>query len=125
MIFNGPNGQVINDIKPSKLSDLILNNGDQYWTKGSGDAALRTLHIKDEIIFMVRDSLGVFIQYIDKEGIEWVVDGAEEGDVIIQQGGDDWELPKAYFLNKEKSVKILTYFIEKQERPNFVPWTQF
>jgi hypothetical protein len=67
-----PVGQDIEGVTPDQIQALMLNRGPDYWEAGSGDAALRftngTAH--GEIIFMVRDPIGVFVQFVEKKSHE-------------------------------------------------------
>lgn len=127
-MFFAPDGNDISDISVDQIVELIHLRGKDYWEEGSGDAAIRfPSDDAGELVFMVRKSFGVFLQFTEANQSDWVQtndrDLAEL--VFITQGGESWELPLAYFVDETLAVRIITEFISTAQRPNSGKWVPF
>jgi hypothetical protein len=128
--FFAPVGEDIEDVTPEQLSSLMFDLGPDYWAAGSGDAALRFTDggAEGEIIFVIRDPIGVFVQFVEKNSHEqWVLStGGDESETItIQQGGNPWQVPRAFFVDKNRAIDAITQFAKSGKKPTLGHWVPF
>lgn len=131
LTFIAPSGEEILNPDPDTISASVMTSGPAYWEAGSGDAALRLKvgnKVSAELIIMVRDRLGVFVQFVDpKTSQEFVLCDSNAGDeeIIIQHAGDPWELPRRFFVKRELANQAVRWFIAHGERSAQMPWELF
>ena len=122
-IFNPPIGCEIDNPQSSYVSNLIIQNSSSYWEDGSGDAGVRYIddngHTISEIIFLLRDSWGVYIQFLSSNRSCTGVYSNDkniklEDEVTVTHGGSPLTLPRHYFVNRETAAKIIGAFIDNK-----------
>ncbi len=122
-IFNPPSGCEIENPQSSDVSNLIIQKPLSYWEDGSGDAGIRYMdddgHTISEIIFLLRDFWGVYIQFISssKSCISVWSNGEElklKDKVTTIHGGSPLILPRNYFVDRETASKIIGAFIDNK-----------
>ncbi len=116
------------DVTPDQIQTLIVDRGPDYWEAGSGDAALRFTDgtAQGEIIFMVRDPIGVFVQFRDSRDQRVLSTAADESEnVTIEQDGDPWELPRAFFVHKSCATAANREFMTTGKKAILDNWVSF
>lgn len=131
LTFIAPSGTEITNPDPEIISERLIDAGPVYWETGSGDAALRRKvgpNVVSELIIVVRDAAGVFLQFIDpKTSLEFVLcdPNAEDKQIVIQHAGDPWELPKRFFVTREVANQAVKWFIAHGDRAPDLTWEVF
>ena len=128
--FFAPDGNDRVGISPEEIASLILDGGPEYWEAGSGDAAIRFSDesADGEMIIMLRQPYGVFVQFTDAEtGKGWVLStGADEKETItISQNHEPWELPRAFFVPRSVAARAVLQFARTGKRPENENWSEF
>jgi hypothetical protein len=122
-IFNPPIGCEIDNTQSSYVSQLIIQNSSSYWEDGSGDASVRYIddngHTISEIIFLLRDYWGVYVQFLSSNISYTGVDRNDENlkledEVTVTHGGSPLTLPRNYFVDRETAAKIIVAFIDNK-----------
>ncbi|MGH2375001.1 MAG: Imm1 family immunity protein [bacterium] len=131
VLFVAPNGKETRGANFEELRRLLLEKGPEYWEGGSGDAGLQFYSDGQELaemILMVREPYGVFVQHLwVKDLKEYVVqrqNGTEE-DVTIVHCGDPWTLPRKFFVSRDDALKALETFFGDGARDERVKWSEF
>jgi hypothetical protein len=131
LTFIAPSGVETLNPNPEIISACLMAAGPAYWESGSGDAALRLLirsKVIAELIILVRDGFGVFVQFIDvNTSQEFVLfdSNAVDEQIVIQHAGDPWELPRRFFVKRELADQAVRWFIAHGERSARLPWELF
>ena len=131
LVFSPPDNEDVENPDVGSLELVLMTAPPGYWESGTGDAALRLYEgdrLRAELLLMVRDGLGVFVQHIAAvDGIAHVLVASEdqEGNVTIEQGGDPWTLPRAFFVSKEWAAKAVREFCKDGDRSRELPWEKF
>jgi len=125
-----PSGQEIPAPDIQELKFQVLEGDASFWEAGSGDAALRFYvqdAIKSEMILMLREIHGVFVQFIANDGREYVIStGADEQEMItIKQAGNPWSLPRAFFITREEAFRAIQEFCQTGEMLTTCHWVPF
>jgi hypothetical protein len=131
LTFVAPTGDEILNPDPKLISDNLMIAGPAYWETGSGDAALRCKVgdlVSAELILIVREELGVFVQFVDPSTSQEFVlfdPDADDEEVIIQHAGDPWELPRRFFVKRQLADRAVMYFMGHGKRSSELPWEIF
>lgn len=128
--FFAPDGNDRVGISPEEIASLILEGDPEFWEAGSGDGAIRFSDesADGEMIIMVREPYGVFVQFTEAEtGKEWVLStGADEEETItISQNREPWELPHAFFVPRGIAARTVSEFARTGKRPEDENWSEF
>jgi hypothetical protein len=129
--FVAPDGSETVNPDRTELIEALQTKGPDYWETGSGDAGLnfqRGGNAFAEMIVMVRKDLGVFVQHLYcEDGNEYVLstDADVSEEVTIDQGGEPWTLPKAFFVPNETAADAIAKFCETGERVESLKWVEF
>ncbi len=128
--FLAPDGNDQLGTSPEEIASFILERGSDFWEAGSGDAAVRFSDesADGEMIIMLREPYGVFVQFTEAEtGKEWVLStGAEEEETItISQNREPWELPRAFFVPRSVAARTVSEFARTGKRPKAENWSEF
>jgi hypothetical protein len=132
-IFDPPSGCEIENPQSSDVSNSIIQESSSYWEDGSGDAGVRYIddrgHTISEIIFLIRDPWGVYIQFLSPNRSYISVCRNDENlqmedEITVTHGGSLLSLPRHYFLDRETASKIIGAFIDHQngELPTGFNW---
>lgn len=131
LTFIAPTGDEILNPDPEIISTNLMTAGPAYWETGSGDAALRCKvgdKVSAELIIMVREGFGVFVQFVDKRtSQEFVLSDSVAGDeeIVVHHAGDPWELPRRFFVRRELANQAVRWFMAYGERSAKLPWEFF
>jgi len=131
LTFIAPSGDEITNPDPEIISERLIEAGPVYWEAGSGDAALRRKvgpNVDSELIIVLRDNAGVFLQFIDpKTSLEFVLcdPNVEDEQIVILHAGDPWELPKRFFVTREVANQAVKWFIAHGDRSPDLTWEVF
>jgi len=130
MKFLAPDGNDRVDPDPAEIEAAILKADQEFWEQGSGDAAVRFENedAEGEMIVMVRDPFGVFVQFTDRgTGREVVLSNGESEDdtISIHQGGEPWELPRTFFVPRSVAAEVVGQFARTGKRPRNQRWVDF
>ena len=115
-IFNPPSGCEIDNPQSADVSNLIIQNPSSYWEGGSGDAGIRYIddngYTISEIIFLLREFWGVYIQFLSSTKSCVSVCSNDKGlkledEITIIHGGSLLILPRSYFVDRETASKII------------------
>jgi hypothetical protein len=135
-IFNPPSGCEIENPRSSNISSLITQQTSSYWEDGSGDAGVRYIddhgHTISEIIFLLRDSYGVYLQFLtsNRSYISVCINDQNlklEDEITIVHGGSPLTLPRSYFIDRKTAAKIIGTFIDHKngELPPGFNWIDY
>ena len=134
-IFNPPSGSEIEQPQSSYVSKLILEEPSSYWEGGGGDAAIRYIddngHTVSEMIFLFRDSVGMFIQFFPANGSNTVLcknpdDRQLADEITVMHCGSPLTLPRSYFVDRSTAAKAISAFIDhgSGEQPPGFNWIE-
>jgi hypothetical protein len=134
-IFNPPSRTEIESPRSSYISRLILEEPSSYWESGGGDAAIRYIddndHTVSEMIFLFRDSAGMFIQFFPANGSNTVLcnnpdDRQLENEITVMHCGSPLPLPRSYFVDRSTAAKAISTFIDHGtgEQPPGFNWIE-
>jgi hypothetical protein len=119
-IFNPPSGSEIEYPPPSYVRSLILEQNPSYWESGGGDAAVRYIddqgHAYSEMIFLLRDPMGAYIQFFPANGVNTVAwnghgDLKSDVEITITHCGSPLTLPAHYFVDRQTAAQIISTFL--------------
>ncbi len=131
--FNPPSGPEIEHPQSSYVKSLILDETSSYWESGGGDAAVRYIddqgHTYSEMIFLIRDPMGVYIQFFPANGVNTVAynsgsDLQSEAEITVTHCGSPLTLPTHYFVDRQTAAQIIGIFVENGngQQPSGFNW---
>lgn len=128
--FFAPDGLDQDDVSADYLESLVLRRDPEFWESGSGDAAIRFTDgsAEGELVLMVRDPYGVFVQYTEfNSGTEWILSGGDDetDTIIVTQNGDPWKLPRTFFVDRSIAASVVAEFARSGKRPTCGNWVLF
>jgi hypothetical protein len=115
-----PAGEALEEPLIPYLRRLILKEPASYWEAGSGDAAIHYRNrygvVLSQLIFMLRESHGVHLQFHGPEGpaLRCVRRGRNSQTlqmISTMLGGEHWDLPANQFVSRRTAARIVTDFI--------------
>jgi hypothetical protein len=134
-IFNPPIGCKVEHPQSSYVRSLILEQPSSYWESGAGDASV--MYVDDherrvsEIIFLLRDPVGIYIQFCPEKGSNCIVcndpnDLQLENEITVTHGGSPLTLPHSYFVDRQTAAEVICAFIDNGggERPLGFNWVE-
>lgn len=119
--FNPPTGLEVVDPHSSYVIDLILHQPSSYWESEAGDAAVKYTDDKgcmvSEIIFLLRDPYGVFVQFFFASGFMRILcsnpdDLQPEDEITIDLCGSPMVIPRGYFVDRQLAAQVIGEFID-------------
>jgi hypothetical protein len=126
-IFNTPMGPDRVNPSPEFLRDLVLRGGDDFWTAGSGQAALD--HKGEEggrLLVMGLDAAGFFL--VHESGKDSYCSRnpsvAPDSDptVEIYVGGEPLQVPRRNFVDRELAWEVIADFLRDAKRSRKIEW---
>jgi hypothetical protein len=112
---------------PESLRDLVLRGGDEFWSAGSGQAALEVKG--DEcarLLLMGGAAAGFFLVHESKNDSFCSRNPLVAGDghqiVQIHVGGEPMQVPLQNFLDKELAWKVIADFLRDAKRSPQIEW---
>jgi hypothetical protein len=133
--FTPPQGPGIANPCSKYVRSLLWWQSAGYWLGGSGDAAVTFKdvhgHTVSELIFLLREPYGVFLQFQSRRADTMVAsrlsDGAGGNDeVTLTLCGAPLTLRKTMFVDRNTAADIVTEYIDAQsgERPRYDHWIE-
>jgi hypothetical protein len=133
-IFNPPSEPEIECPQSSYVKNLILEQKSSYWESG-GDAAVRYIddqgHTYSEMIFLLRDPMGAYIQFFPANGVNNVAgnghsDLKSDVEITVTHCGSPLTLPAHYFVDRQTAAQIVSTFVENGDgqQPSGFNWIE-
>ena len=124
--FLSPLGEEIDIADVSKLKQLVLTRGEEYWSIGSGEAGID--FVKNGQVSKLRlifyKGLGFHIVYLDPEGNRFISLGPGTFDQLVapRVGGDPLYLPAKFFLSPQTTWQVIKSFCNSGRQSPRVSW---
>jgi hypothetical protein len=118
---------------PATLDSLrsLLSGRSRKWEAGSGGASLAREPVDALLCFLVRPSLGILTTYADmtpdrEPTLVYAPEGTDERDcAVVNIGGDDMRIPRAWFLGLERVMGVAERFVKGESFAQGREWDQF
>ena len=110
------------------LEQRIRNEPAQYWNYQTCIATIQLIDTAGpQLIFAVRSDLGVLVHFCSADGSDQFVltqarEQIDDGKVSIFYGGDNWLVPRSYFVSVETALSAMAEFLSSQRRLSDFNW---
>lgn len=129
IVFNAPDGREVLNPSQESLRELVLGQGDEYWGKGGGDAAVMFTGPEggSRLILIGHEPEGFVLLHEAPTGeysiptLPSTTTEAQEH-VAVYVGGEPMEVPRKNFLNKEMAWRVIADFLLDGGRSPQVGW---
>ncbi len=124
--FSPPDGEIVENPAPDRLRNLILNEGEDYWNAGAGQASLtcREDGSTKVLLLTMEPSLGFYLEYVDPDKVYYIPfkGGTFDDTVTVYVGGDPLLLPAAFFVPRELAWAAAEEFCRSGGRTDKITW---
>jgi hypothetical protein len=124
--FFNPQGEEIKDANLSEVVQLLQNQGESYWSVGSGAAELTFSEggctTKLQLVF--HRNCGFHLLFVSPDRARFLSTGDGPLNHVVKPyvGGDPMPLPEAYFVTRETAVAAVEEFGKSGQQPSNVRW---